>query len=266
MWWALWMAGQAAPAPEVIDDIPRWEREARALLDGPDACVRVQGKVTLHVSLFTAGGWLSAGQRRDLVASGTFDGQLDHGTWTRLETTWEPSEGPDRLTPGRFHPIVGRLLPIPEGEPAPATKIELGSMSFVLGEGRDEAPGLLDQLLNEIDAETTASYTRWDDARGALDLFQEVPLDSGGRLVVQTAFPDAGPPTAMDATFPPKVKVGGSMLKVALMDGQLHLRGRMTSLGALPGEEGLSVVVGALGFTAGYEQRVSYVRAAACGG
>lgn len=266
MWWALWMWGQTAPPPEVIDDIAGWERKARLLLDGPAACVRVQGRVTQHISLFAAGGWLSPGTRRDLVATGTFEGRLDHGTWTSLETTWEPREGPDRLTPGRFHPIVGRLPPVPEGEPVPATKIELGPMSFVLGEGREEAPGVLDQLLGEIAAETTASYTRWDEGRGALDLFQEVPLDSGGRLVVQTAFPGAGAPAAMDAMFPPRIKVGGALLKVTLMDGQLHLRGKETPLGTLPGEEGLSVVVGALGFTFGYEQRVSYVRAAVCGG
>lgn len=255
----------AQPPPENLDDIVAWEKAARLLIDGPDACVRVQGRVSVRVALYAAGGWLSPGTRRDVVAEGTFEGRLDHGVWTSLTTTWAPPEGPDALTLDRFHPIVGRLAPSPpDAPPDPGMQIKLGGSSFRVSGGSGEAPGLLDQLLEEIDAETTASYTRWEG--GAVELLQEVPLDSGERLVVKTSFPGAGPPTSMDATFPAKVRVGSKLLKVTLMDAQLHLRGKTTPLGTLPGEEGVSVVMGTLGFTLGFDQRVSYQRAAACGG
>ena len=389
--------------PERLDDVAAWEAAARVLLDGPDACVEVQGTVALTFALFTAPGWLSPGTRRDLVARGAFTGRLDHGTWTALHTTWEPSTGPDRIAVDRFHPIVGRLAagvgtsnhpddtaadaaaateppasptdpsavatsgaasadpappapppaaastptppagavnpapaaatapqraaapssrspgdadpepadPSPGGAaatsgatspdpPAPAGTSPAetdarpnedaspvseggrqrpsdrlddagmvvtlaGGVNFALPADTGEAPGMLDQLLQEINPETTTSYTRWDPTRRAVELVQSLPLDSSpDPMVLTTLFPEAGAPTTIDATFPAKLRVGDGLVRLLLRDAQLHLRGKPTALGTMPGEEGVSVVMGLFGFTVGFEQRVSYLRARAC--
>lgn len=253
--------------PEALDDIAAWEKRARVLLDGPDACVDVQGTVRIHLALYSGGGWLSSGDQRDVVAQGAFQGRLDHGRWTALTTAWEPVSGPDTLTLHHFHPIVGRMAVPPDGTNDMMTLTLAGGIKFEVPEGGGESAGTLDQLLDDIHPTTTTSYTRWDADRGAVALVQAVPLSRDrGTLDVHTYFPAAGPPTTLDATFPARIKAGEGMLKVTVRDGQLHLRGKNTALGTLPGEEGVSTVVGILGFTFGFDQRVSYERARACGG
>ena len=104
-----------ASAPEFdlsrLDDPGDWHRRARVLVDGPEGCIEVQGRVRLQISLYSAGGMWSAGGRADVVAHGRLEGRLDNGVWTRLDTTWDARpEGADiSLEVSRFRPVVGRL-------------------------------------------------------------------------------------------------------------------------------------------------------------
>lgn len=278
MWWFLLPAALAQstdglPAgltPADLEDPLPWEQRARALLDGPDACIQVQGRVEATAALFTPGGWLGPGERHDLRAAGTFQGTLDHGTWTTLDTTWEPGTLEDELKLDRPHPIVGRLPPRPEDEEDAAggsVSISAGGQGtdVAVASGGEEALGLLDQLVADIDPAVTTAYVSWEADRGVVLLRQFVPLQGRqGDLEVLVSFPGGGPPTGLDAVFPPRIHVSEGLLRATILDAQLHLRGKVTPLGVLPGEEGVSLVLGFMGFTVGWEQRISYERARPC--
>lgn len=291
MWWFIapsFAQDSTARPPELtdarLDDIHAWEAGSRVLLDGPDACVAFEGSVVMRVVLFTPGGWLGPGDRHDMVATGTFTGTLDHGVWTSLTTTWNPTEG-DQLSFDRIHPIVGRL-PAPVAAPPPpasdgttqvgsTVKTEDGGSISISGSnaganvavtgGTEAALGLLDEILKNIDPSVTTSYASWNGERRAVVLSQQVPLKrEQGDLEMEVYFPEGGPATSLDAVFPPRIKTGDGLIKVSVHDAQLHLRGKSTSLGVLPGEEGASMVIGLLGYTVGADQQLHYTRARPC--
>ncbi|MCB9780686.1 MAG: hypothetical protein H6742_19115 [Alphaproteobacteria bacterium] len=271
----------AAMAAEGADDPLPWEQASRALLDGPDTCIQLRGEVRYAVALYTPGGWLGRAQRRDLTQQGVLEGTLDHGFWTSLQATWpEAEEGAeegdeDVLEVARVRPIVGRRpkgeLDGEEGEESEESE-EGGSLSISLS-GDDtkvaadqgaQALGMLDGIIEDIDPAVTTSWIAWDEASDAVVLRQQVPLQQGGELMVQTVFPDMGPPTSLDAVFPRRIAFREGPVRVVLRDAQLHLRGQQTSLGLVPVEESASAVVGVFGFTLGFEQRISYTGARAC--
>lgn len=257
----------AGLTPAALEDSAPWEQRARVLIDGPKTCVQLQGRVEVAASLFTPGGWLGRGERRDLRTGGSFDGTLDHGTWTSLTTTWEAAEGEDAIKLDRPHPIVGRLPPPPEDGEGGSISISAGgeSTQVAVASGSEEALGLLDQVIADIDPAVTTAYVTWEADAGAVVLHQLVPLDGReGDLEVEVAFPMGGAPTRLDAVFPRRVRVGEGLITGTVLDAQLHLRGQETALGLLPGEEGVSLVLGVLGFTVGWEQRISYQRARPC--
>ena len=270
------LPGLAAPPPALtlaaLEDPAPWEARARALLDGPPGCIDVQGRVRLQVSLYTPGGWISRGERSDVVGLGRFSGTLDQGVWTQLQTTWDdaatPAAGGIRVD--RIHPIVGRLPALSDGQKG---KEEDGDLSIEMGEGGlrinvsdsgEAALGVLDEALESIDPGVTTAYVVWDDATGAVRLHQLVALGDREDLEVTVLFPNDGPPTRLDAVFPSVLKRREGGFTFTARDAQLHLRGKVTDVGLVPAVEGVSVVMGALGFTLGFDQRLSYDRVRAC--
>jgi hypothetical protein len=267
--------------PTAMEDAEPWEVRSRALLDGPDGCIQVRGRVRMQVSFYTPGGWISPGERSDLVGQGSFQGTLDHGIWTTLATTWDAP--PDGLAGGleieQVHPIVGRLPARPMaataaakangGDPDSAgTSISFssgdGSGTLAIRDGGEAAMGLLDEIIDNIDPSITTAYVVWDEATRSVRLHQLVGLAGDQDLEIKVRFPENGPPTQLDAVFPRRVRFKEDFVRVTIRDAQLHLRGRQTAVGLVPGVEGMSLVVGAMGFTIGLDQRLSYDQVRAC--
>jgi hypothetical protein len=263
-------AWAAAPPFDLalLEDTAPWEERARLLRQGPPGCVELEGRAELRLVLYEAGGWASAGAARELRVSGPFGGTLDQGVWTRLSADLR-SVGEDELRAPRVRPMVGRVPPGPDGAG--------GQISISMGSGGTDvdlaAPGmeaadLLDGLVDAIDPAVTTAFAQWDPARRAVVLREQVPLQGpnrGEQMEVRSFFPEGGAPTALDVVFPARVRLREGLVAATARNAQLHLRGQESALGLLPGSESLSVVVGALGFTLGFEQRLHYSRARACG-
>lgn len=262
------------PPPHVteaaLEDTRPWEDRARALLDGPGGCVQLRGEASFRLALYLPGGWLSPGQRKDLVRRGTFLGTLDGGTWTSLAFAWEDGDGEgldgDALDIDELQPIVGRVPPDPEEEEGGSVSIGTGDQGtqVAITQGSDRAVNMLDGLIEEIDPQVTTAYAAWEGDSRSVVLRQFVPMDQGGDLEIQVLFPEGGAPTSLDAVFPRRIRFREGPLTAVIRDAQLHLRGQVTPLGVLPGEEGVSMVIGALGFTFGFEQRLSYTGVRSC--
>jgi len=276
----LYPSAMAAAPPALtladLEDPEPWEQRARALIDGPPGCIQVQGRVRLQVSLYTPGGWISRGERSDVVGQGRFSGTLDQGVWTQLETTWDeaPTTAAGGIRVDRIHPIVGRLPAMPVGQAEERGDQEGdGDVAIAMGEGGlridvndsgEAALGVLDETLESIDPGVTTAYVVWDEAASAVRLHQLVALGDREDLEITVLFPGDGPPTRLDAVFPSVLKRREEGLTFTARDAQLHLRGQVTDLGLVPGAEGVSVVMGVLGFTVGFDQRLSYDRVRAC--
>ena len=277
-----------------LDDTDAWQQHARALLDGPPGCIEVQGRVRVQVSLYSAGGFLSSGSRQDVVGEGRFTGRLDQGVWTALETTWteQPSTDAIVLELDRFHPIVGRMPAVPkdphaprlaQGDVGPNGEVILvteddednGELSISKGEdgirvhmsdGGQAALGMLDEILEDLKPNGTAVYVTWNEDTRTVELTESVPLDGEGVLAIDTHFPEGEVPTWLDARFPKRITLSEEGVRFTIRDAQLHLRSKATPLGVVPGVEGVSAVVGFMGFTIGLDQRVGYDRVRACPG
>ena len=286
MWWLIGFAlaqdrtPPAAVTEAALEDLGAWEARGRQLLDGPPGCVEFAGSVRFSVALFRPGGWFGPGERKDMVLDGHFQGRLDHGTWTGMALTWsDPVEGADTLDLDRLHPIVGRLPPEEGAENGAGDGAEDGAAkgsvsvgvdgsgtTVAVAQGSEQALGMLDQIIQDIDPAVTTGYATWDGDRRAVVSTQLVPLDGRqGDLELSVLFPEGGAPTALDAIFPARVHGGKGPLSFTLIDAQLHVRGQPSALGVLPVEEGVSAVLGVLGFTLGIDQHIRYERARACG-
>jgi hypothetical protein len=236
----------------------------------------VQGRVRLQVSLYTPGGWISRGERSDVVGQGRFTGTLDQGVWTALQTTWDeaPTPAAGGIRVDRIHPIVGRLPATrgargetngeTEGDGDVAVAMGDEGLRINVSDSGEAALGVLDETLESIDPGVTTAYVVWDEAARAVRLHQLVALGDREDLEITVMFPEDGPPTRLDAVFPSVLKRREDGLTFTARDAQLHLRGQVTDLGLVPGVEGISVVMGALGFTVGFDQRLSYDRVRAC--
>lgn len=258
-------------SPQLLDDAAHWEQRARQLIDGPAACVQLGGSARYVVAMYSPGGWLGPGERTDMVIDATFEGTLDHGTWTALSVNWAASDARDQLELDRIHPIVGRIpkelveQTSTQADGSVSISLDGSGTDVALAGSGDEALGLLDDIINDIDPAVTTSYSRWVPERRAVELVQLVPLDGRqGEVEVRVDFPEGGDPLSLDAVFPKRVRMSEGLVRVTILDAQLHLRGTQSSLGLLPAEEGASLVLGVLGFTVGIDQRIRYERARGC--
>jgi len=293
--WILMAAALAAP-PEGVDptDFERWEVAADAALDGPEGCWELTGTLRVDAALHSPATAFTRGDTAKLVASGTWSGRLDTGTWTRFDYTLTSAQtdDPDLMEVPIF-PVIGKIdqdVVNVEHKAAHADdddddelKVEKsnkrrGSVSISIGgddddddgpSGGAEAINLMQQAIDAWDPSTATSVTQWLDEPGAIELLQDFPIfddDPKSPVVTVTShFPEGGTGLSrLDAQFPKRVKVGEWPLRVNLMDVQFHLRQQQIGRSYLPQVEGFTLMAGVLGFTFGYEQQIAYATAQAC--
>jgi hypothetical protein len=83
-------------------------------------------------------------------------------------------------------------------------------------------------------------------------------------LTMRTRFPKGGAPTLLDVMLPRKVSAGDGLIDINLMDAQVHVRSAETAVGIVPVQEGVSMLIGALGFTVGLDQQIQYTGFRGC--
>ena len=280
-----------------LDDLQDWEDRSRVMLKGPPGCIEVQGTVRIQFSFYSPGGLLSAGGRHDAVALGQFEGRLDEGVWTRLETRWAdtPADSFAYVELDRFRPIVGRIPKRADPDAAakafqadiearyskeeieavlPASDDSPGSVIFTekddrvgihIDGGGHKSMGLLYDIIQGIDPDGTATYVTWDEQAQAVRLTESVPLSDKESFAIEVEFPKGEEPTRLDVVFPKRHRIDDE-IGVVMRDAQLHLRSQSTALGTVPGVEGASARFTLLGLTLGFDQRVAYQRVRECAG
>lgn len=264
MWWLL--PALAAP-PEGVDpqDIARWEAGSEALLAGPAGCWELGGTLALTgVSYSPASRWSRSG-RTDHAFVGAFRGRIEDGLWSSFAYDLSPRDAPGEPAGIDFpiKPVIGRMA---DGVAQRTNPPETPSNLKVDTES-DEAANLLEEILADLEPATATSYAEWRDADGSVHLVQDVPVSDSARaetVAVETRFPGGGAATALDATFPKRLRVGEGLIKATVFDGQLHLRGQQVGDGVLPAVDSLSFGIGALGFTVAYEQKLVFETATRC--
>jgi len=300
-WLALLLlqTSSAASAPEPfdlnrLDDTAMWSERARRLQYGPSQCIEVQGRVRFQLSMYTPGGLLSSGREQKVIGQGRFQGRLEEGVWTTLETTWDPEtkSGDIGLELDRFLPIVGSLPEragpnrTPEAHKADlrerfsedeimmaeffeddqsaiaVTKKDGKFRVHFEGSGMP-AVNIIEETVAKLSPPGVAQYVTWDEPTRSVILEEAVPVGDRDVMTITVAFPEGGSPTRLDATMPKRFTVEDD-INLVLRDVQFHIRGRETPLGVVPGSEGMSMSAGLLGFTLGLDQRAVYDRVRAC--
>ncbi len=268
--WGWWIASALAGAPEGVDvlAVEAWQERAIRLRRGPEACWRLEGRARNHVAVYRSGGLFGRPSQSDYVYEGPFVGILDHGKWTRFETTMEPAS--EAATSGAdsdnwgvdwsidVRPLVGTSVDLePEAEDSDAAE-----------RGTNRAVSLVDGILDAIDADVTSTWAGWSDERSAVELTERYPLGDSKKFVeLVTRFPEGrAVGSALDVTFPQRhrVPVEGSPVRITLLRPQAHIRTQMVDGEALPVYESISLAAGVFGFTVGYEQTLTYTKATAC--
>ena len=248
-----------------LDDIPGAKRRARPLLDGPPGCIEIQAEAKDTIVVMSPGGMFGSPGQRVYSASGTIFGRLDHGVWT----SWgpplrddHPDDGVDFGSVTAF-PLVGKSTELEDDDEHHGSVSVDSSGDVAVASAGPRAVNMLDEILDEIDPSITMAYV--EPADGGWALVEHADIDGhADDLEMRWHIAPSGLPTALDVTFPKRIQVGDEMVKVRVLNGQLHLRGQTNELGTLPTRESLSLVAGALGFTIGLEQEIRYVRARAC--
>jgi hypothetical protein len=260
------LASPALAGP-VDDDPEPWEVRARPLLAGPPGCVEVRGEAEISLALVTPGGWRGPGETRRSMVAGTFSGQMQDGVWQKSTTSMKPvGDGPE-VTLDAVVPVMGK---VDRGDGPKEVTVSLSQGkngdSIDLSSQGTRGLNLIDTILEEVQPETTVSWIERE-ANGDVVLFQQSPV-RGARaddpLEIRTVFPGGGPPRSVDVRLPKHIKVGDGLIKADLMRAQVHLRAAETAVGVLPTTEGVSLVVGVLGFTVGVEQHLTYTQARVC--
>ena len=248
-----------------LDDIGATKRRARTLLDGPDRCIEVQAEAKVTVVILGSGGLFGSPTQSVHTASGSLFGRLDHGVWKSWGPPLQDDHPDDQVTLGAItaHPMVGKTVEH-EGDPEHSGSMSVsGSGDVALANSGPKAVNLLDEILDEVDPQVTMAYVEPDAGGWALvehaDIAgQEEDLDMRWHIEA------SGLPTALDVTFPKRMRLGDGLVAAKVLNGQLHLAGMTNELGTLPTIESLSVVVGVLGFTVGVEQEIRYARVRPC--
>lgn len=264
----------AAPPDGVdLDDLDLWEARARDVLAGPVGCWVLEGNLELAYTVYTPPSLFSRAEKHTNRSGGTFVGRFVDGKWTAFDYTLDPIEGdkdgqievPVRPMMGKYDASVVQRVTTSADEQPSYVSIRDGG-----GGGGAEAMSLLDRAIDLIDPDSSTAYAQWDDEAGGVRLIQDVPMTDFARsdtLTITTLFPGGGPlGTRVDAEFPRRVRGGNKIVHVSLYDAQMHLRGQIAGGVVLPAKESVSMGIGALGFTLGYEQSLTYTRAVGCTG
>ena len=263
-------AAAAPPAGVDLDDLDTWETRAGRALDGPPGCWDLSGDLIVAYTAYTAPSLFRRASPEPTRMSGTFTGRIVDGTWSsfgyRLARPSE--EGTELDIPvvpltGRIDPDVSQRLDVP-----PPDEQRARSKVAVEGGGEDEALNLLHGTIEAIDPSTTTAWAEWREDDQAVRVVQDVPMHDGDRadtLVIATLFPSgAADATAVDVVFPRRIRRSEGLVRFGIYDAQMHLRNQHVGERLLPAKESVSLGVGALGFTVGYEQTLTYRTATPC--
>lgn len=287
-WSTLALAAPPPPGLDVDAGLATWEARAQALLAGPTGCWELSGTVELAASGYVPATRWTRPDRHDHHLAGPFTARIEGGTWTRFDYTLRPLD-PDADDDQSYEipvwPLLGRATEKPvkapdadaDGTDAPegGTTLSIGTGGVAVSDQGGAAMNTLHRVLDAIDPATATSYAQWDERADAVALFQDFPLTDGRNadvITLRTGIPHAGPlATTLDVTFPGRVKVGDGLVKATIFDAQGHVRTQVVTAPdgtstALPTLESLSLGLGALGFTIGYEQTIRYVEARPCAG
>jgi hypothetical protein len=294
--WLLLGSVLAGPMPEGLDleDIDAWEARALALADGPQGCWSLRGEFETRGAIYIPSSFFSQPDSDTRSVQGTFEGTIVDGEWTRFvysvplaaDASKDALDASNKI---RLRPIVGIFKSsvmtrnpddIPpslaveeaseEGEDAGVSvTVEEGDESDEEGDASRERSNLLRASVEDWwDSSISTSYMRWDAERDGAVMVMEVPVSDSRRaeaVMLSAFFPGGGLiATQIDSILPHRLPVGDGIIKGKVMNGQLHLQGRVIGGLLLPTSESWSAVFGFLGFTWGYEQRIAYTSAQEC--
>ena len=252
------------PSFEVLDDIDRWESGQNALLAGPQGCWDLQGEARQIVTLHQPPDFFSAARNERFEAKGTVKGRMVDGIWQSDISGKLQSD--DKLD---MDLEVVSLF----GATKEDKKTDEESISISVGEDGGaqigasigQASNVLRNAVEETAGDVETSVAQWDDEQNAVLYLRELPLQGDNRPIkVTVRFPDAGKADRIDAVWPQLIKVGEWPLKVKIRDAQMHAVGHAAGDHVIPWAESLSFVIGALGYTAGFEQTVKWRSATPC--
>ncbi len=277
MWWLLVPVALASPPEGVnLDDLDRWSAAAASLLDGPSGCWEIEGEARVRAAVFTPGGIVGKPQRVETTLAGPFTGRLEDGTWTRLDHQLQVVDRSGQLDLREIplHPMVGRASwderPEEGDDDEHHGSISVGMTGDGVSLGAQawgQAANLVDEIVETVDPDAVLVWASWDDTQRAVQVTRTMPLGeraSAGEIQVRSVHPLDQRPARLDVEFPHRIRIGSWPVRATLLDPQLHLVSLQTTHGPMPARESLSTILGALGFTLGYEQDLAYHLATPC--
>lgn len=265
MWILLALAALARPSPEALDDIDRWHAGADRLLDGPRGCWILEGEARQVFRVHQSADRFSLPSKTELEASGPFIGRIEDGLWTRIDFQRTYSD-PRREVVVDLKPLVGRT-PKSEGAEQGEVSLSVGSDGAQMAGSVAESMSLLRAAVERWTGSVETRYARWDEPSKTVQYLRHVAVSEGSNDTVEvvSSFPQGGElATRVDAVWPRRLKLGSWPLRATLRDPQMHVLGFVHDGDVLPNAESVSLVVGVLGFTVGYEQHLTYGAAAPC--
>ncbi|TNE88366.1 MAG: hypothetical protein EP330_14880 [Deltaproteobacteria bacterium] len=267
-----------ASAGEVdVEDLDHWRAGTDAMLQGPEGCWRFAGGGRVTLAIYTPASAFTRAGSHEYVSKGTFTGILRDGVWEDLvftetgeEGTSESEEGEGQVSVslgGREERFDMKFEPsLLFGERK--QKRHGGSSGNAAADSAVDTANVVDRIIASIDPAITTSYAQWDGDHTQVEFVQHVPLSDKARtkeVTLRTLFPEGDKATAVDVIFPRRIQISDLAddddkppFKIVLMDTQAHLRSQRIEDYVLPGAETVSAVVGVLGFTVGWEQRLVY--------
>lgn len=254
------------PSFELLDDIDRWESGQLAFLAGPAGCWDLTGEATQVVTLHQPPDFFSAARNERFAMEGAVSGRLVDGVWTdEIEAKLKPVDHEVEIDVG-VASLFGTRPEKEKDESEEEVIISVGDGGNAqISAGIDQAANVLLHAVEETAGNVETSVAQWDDEQEAVLYLRELPLEGDNRPIkVTVRFPDAGKADRIDAVWPQLIKVGEWPLKVKIRDAQMHAVGHAHQDKVLPWAEGLSFVFGALGYTVGFEQKVTWRSATPC--
>ena len=253
------------PSLDVLDDIDRWDAGQNAFLAGPAGCWDLSGEATQIVTLHQPPDFFSAARNERFAVEGTIAGRLVDGIW-QGDIEGELDSDDHKLEMDLEIVSLFGAKPEKKEPQDESISISLGEDGGAqIGASIGQASNVLREAIEETAGDVETSLSQWDDEQNAVLYLRELPLQGDNRPIkVTVRFPDAGPADRIDAVWPQLIKIGEWPLKVKIRDAQMHVVGHKHGDVVLPWAESLSFVIGALGYTAGFEQSVKWTSATPC--
>jgi hypothetical protein len=253
------------PAPELLDDLDRWESGMDAVLAGPAGCWDFEGEIRQVVTLHQPPDFFSAARTETVTVAGEFNARLDAGHWVAINVRSDVADGEQKLEVPVV-PVVGKLPIQPDDDPG-AVSVNVSQEAIRVSTVFGSSVSLLHEAVDAWAGRTETALAEWDADADAVMFRREIPVtEKDNRPIrVDVRFPEAGlHPDRIDAVWPRVVKVGRWPVRGTIRDAQMHVRTYVYGEHLLPRAESLSLVAGFLGFTLGYEQTLTFRSAAIC--